>query len=82
MHIGNKAVVHALKNQTICGASMHVLRRCFLLATEYGLDLEARWTSTKENALADGLLMSEYYRLADLVPQLLQPASSVPLCVF
>jgi len=79
MHIDNKAVVHALKNQTIRGGSMHVLRRCLLLATEYDLDLEARWISTKENAFADALSRSEYYRIADLAPQLLQPASSLPL---
>jgi len=58
---------------------MHVLRRCLLLATEYDLDLEVRWTSTKENALADALSRLEYYRIADLAPQLLRPASSLPL---
>lgn len=79
MHIDNKAVVHDLRNQTIRGGSIPLLRRCLLLATEYDLHFEARWISTKENALADVLSSLEYYRIADLAPQLLQPASSLLL---
>ena len=73
MHIDNKAVVHGLKNRTIRGGSINVLRRCLLLATEYDLELEAQWVSTKENALANALSRSEYNRIADLAPQLLPP---------
>jgi len=77
MHIDNKAVVHGLKNRTIRGGSMHVLRRCLLLATEYDLELEAQWVSTKENTLADALSRLEYNRIADLAPQLLPPTCNL-----
>ena len=76
MHIDNKAVVHGLKNRTMRGGSMNVLRRCLLLTTEYDVELEAQWVSTKENALADSLSRSEYNRIADLAPQLLPPTCS------
>ena len=56
---------------------MNVLRRCLLLASEYDLDLEARWVSTRENALADALSRSQYDRIADLAPQLLQPTCNL-----
>lgn len=78
MHIDNKAVVHGLTNRTIRGASMDVLRQYLLLATEYDLDLQARWVSTKENALADALSRSECNRIADLAPQLLDPTCGLP----
>ena len=75
MHVDNRAVVHALANKTIRGASMQVLRRCLLLATEYDLDLHARWISTKDNALADALSRFEYQKVADIAPQLISPNS-------
>jgi len=78
IHIDNRAVVHGLTNRTIRGASMQVLRRCLLLATEFDLDLEARWVSTKENALADALSRVETNRIANIAPQLLSPTSSPP----
>ena len=77
MNIDNKAVVHALTNWTIHGASMQVLRRCLLLATEHDLDLKARWIPTKDNALADALSRFVYDKVADLAPQLIpQPKIS------
>ena len=78
IHIDNKAVVHGLTNRTIQGGSMEVLRRCLLLSTEFDLDLEAQWVSTKENALADALSRSEPNRVADLAPQLLDSMASLP----
>jgi len=42
IHVNNKAVAHGISNMTIRGASMQVLRRCLLLASEYDLDLEAK----------------------------------------
>ena len=42
VHIDNRAVFHALDNQTIRGTSMDVLRRCLLLAAEYDLEIRAR----------------------------------------
>jgi len=56
---------------------MHVLRPCLLLATEYDLELEAQWVSTKENTLADALSRLEYNRIADLAPQLLPPTCNL-----
>jgi len=55
---------------------MQVLRRCLLLATEYDLDLQARWISTKENALADALSRFEYQKVADIALQLISPNSN------
>jgi len=66
MHIDNRAVALALSNKTIQGASMQVLRRCLLLVTEYDIDIEAHWISTKENALADALSRFDYDRIADI----------------
>ena len=55
---------------------MQVLWRCLLLATENDLELEARWISTKENALADALSRLNYNRITDLAPQLIYPAAN------
>ena len=52
IHVDNRAVAHRIEKRTIRGDSMGVLRRCLLLATEYDLELNASWFSTKENALA------------------------------
>ena len=41
MNIDNRAVVHWLQNRTIRGATMNVLRRCLLLATNHNLEIEA-----------------------------------------
>ena len=77
IHTDNQAVAHGLTNETICGAPMRVLRRCLLLAAEYDLDLEARWISTKDNALADTLSRFDLNRIADLAPQLLAETCSL-----
>ena len=44
-----------------------------LLAMIYHLGLEARWISTKENALADAPSRFDYQRITDLAPQLTHP---------
>ena len=77
IHIDNSAVVHGLINQTMRGAPMRVLRRCLLLAAAYDLDLEARWVSTTENALADALSRFDLKKIADLAPQLLPPTCNL-----
>jgi len=41
-HIDNQAVLHALHNQTIWGASMNVLGRCLMLAMDYDLEIQPR----------------------------------------
>ena len=76
IHIDNRAVVHAIANRTIRGASMQVLRRCLLLATEYDVDLQAKWISTKDNALADALSRFAFQKVANIAPQLTSPNSS------
>ena len=73
IHVDNWAVVYGLRNQTMRGATMQVLRRCLLLAAEFDLDLEPEWVSTKENALADTLSRLDINKIADLAPQLLPP---------
>ena len=73
IHVDNKVVAHALSNRTIRGGSMNVLRRGLLLASEYNIDLEARWISTKENSLADALSWQDKVRIANIAPQLLNP---------
>ena len=55
IHVDTRAVAHAVSNRIIQGGSMNMLRRCLLLASEYNLDLKARWVSTRDNALADAL---------------------------
>lgn len=77
MHIDNQAVVHALKNQTIRGATMTVLRRCLLLATEYDLEFEARWIPTSDNALADALSRFNYEKVTNVAPQLIYPTCTL-----
>ena len=66
IHVNNRAIAHAVSNRTIRGGSMNVLHRCLLPASKYDLDLEARWVSSRENALADELSRSQYDRIADL----------------
>ena len=75
-HMDNRAVFHGLENRTIRGATMDVLRRCLLLATEYDWEIEARWIPTKNNALADALSRFDYNRIANLAPQLIYPTCS------
>jgi len=77
IHVDNKAVAHEVSNSTIRGGSMNDWCRCLLLASEYDFDLEARWVSTRDNALADALSRLEYKRIADLAPQLLHPTCSL-----
>jgi len=78
MHTDNRAVSYGLANGTIRGASMTVLRRCLLVATEYDLELEPIWISTNENALADALSRFDHDRVTNLVPQLLPEVCSLP----
>ena len=77
MNIDNRAVVHALQNGTIRGATMEVLWRCLLLATYHDLEIEARWIGTTENALADALSRFAYDKITNLAPQLLYPHSNL-----
>jgi len=77
MNIDNHAVVHALENQTIRGASMNVLPRCLLLAMTYDLDIKPRWIPTNENALADALTRFAYDKVTNLAPQLVYPISGL-----
>jgi len=77
IHVDNQAVVYGLAKRTMRGAPMRVLRRCILLAAEYDLDLEARWVSTTENALADALSRADYYRITNIAPQLMSPTCNL-----
>ena len=74
-HVDNQAITHGIANRTIRGASMTVLRRCLLIAAEYDLELEGRWVSTKENALADALSRFDNIKITDLAPQLIHHRS-------
>ena len=77
MHVDNRAVAHGIAKRTIRGVSRQVLRRGFLLASVYDLEVEALWVPTKENAVDDALLQSEYNRIADLAPHLLHARCSL-----
>ena len=77
MHIDNQALVHGLENQTICGSSMDVLRRCLLLPTDHDLEIEARWIPTNANTLTDALSRFYYEKITNLAPQLIHPTSSL-----
>ena len=55
---------------------MDVLRRCTLLATEYDLEIEAKWISTKENALAEGLSRCDYNKITNIARELTYPTCS------
>ena len=78
MHTDNRAVFYGLAKGTIRGASMTVLRRCLLLATEYDLELQPIWISTNENALADALSRFDHERVTNLAPQLLSQSCNLP----
>ena len=56
---------------------MDVLRRCLLLAAEYDLEIDVNWISTHENTLADMLSRFDVLKIADIVPQLVYPTSSL-----
>jgi len=71
MHVDNRAVAYGIANWEICGASMQLFRRRWLLRSEYNLEVEALWVPTKENALANPLSPSEYNWIADLARELL-----------
>jgi len=73
IHIDNKAVGHGVSHPSIRGESMNTLCRYLLLASEHDFDLEERWVSTRDHALADSLFRLEYKRIADLALQLLHP---------
>ena len=70
MYIDNCAVINALEILTIRGATMNVLRRCLLLATELDLVIDARWIPTNENHLADAFLRFNFDKITNLAPQL------------
>jgi len=76
LHTDNSSVAYGIAHRTIHGASMEVLRRCFLLTTEYDLELEVEWISTKANVLADVLSRFDYGKITDLAPQLTQEICS------
>jgi len=78
MNIDNQGVVHALENRTIRGATMNLLRRYLLLATDYDLEIEARWIPFNDNPLADLLSRFAYDKIADLTPRLFNPICSLP----
>lgn len=78
MHTDNRAVFYGLAKGTIRGASMTVLRRCLLLATEYDLELQPIWIPTNENALADALSRFDHDRVTNLAPQLLSQSCNLP----
>jgi len=63
--------------ETIRGASIEDLQRSLLLATEYDVELEAAWISTKANALADALSRFNYDKITDLAPHLTQEICSL-----
>jgi len=65
-HVDNLAVFHGLENWTIRGTTMNVLRRCLLLATEYDLEIDARWIPTGDNGLPDAFSRFHYNRIANL----------------
>ena len=73
MYIDKRAVVHALENLSICGATMNVLWRCLLLVTELDLEIDARWIPTNENGLADVLSRFDFDKITNLAPQLTSP---------
>ena len=52
---------------------MQALRRCLLLVTKQDLELEAKWISTKVNALADALSRFDKVTITDIAPQLIHP---------
>ena len=81
LHVDNRAVAHSLKNQTLRGAPMDVLRRCLLLAAEYDLDLEARWIPTRVKAIADALSRFDYDRIANVASQLIYPTCNLRIFV-
>ena len=78
IQVDNRAVAYRLAKGTIREASMRVLRRCLLLATEYDLELEPQWISTRDNGLADALSHWDIGRITDLAPQLLQDIYNRP----
>ena len=77
LHKDNHRVVYGIANGTTCGGPVQVLRRCWLWATENDLELEARWITTKENALADALSRLDYNRITDLALQPIHPAANL-----
>lgn len=75
VHTDNRRVAYGIANGKTWGKLMAVVRTCMLLATRYNLELEARWISTRENALADALSRFDYQGITDLTPQLIHPPS-------
>ena len=69
--VANCAVFHGLDNQKIRATTMHVLRRCLLLATEYDLEIEASWIRTRDNALAAAIFRFAHNRIANVAPQVI-----------
>jgi len=77
MHTDNRAVAYGIANRTIRGESMTVLPRCLLLAAENDIEVETKWISTTDNALADALSRFNFENIANLAPELLPPTTSL-----
>ena len=77
IYIDNRAVVHALEDLTIRGATMNVLRRCLLQATELELAIDACWIPPNENQLADALWCFDFDKITNLASQLISPIYSL-----
>ena len=71
LYIDNQAVVYAIKNRTIRGSTMDILRRCLLLASQNDLELRPCWIPTGMNKLADALSRFDRGIITNLSPQLL-----------
>lgn len=71
LHIDNQAVVFGIRNHTMRGSTMDVLRRCLLLASRHDLELIPHWKPTGNNRLADALSRFDRDTITNLAPQLL-----------
>ena len=70
-HIDNQALVFGIRNHTMRGSTMDVLRRCLLLASQHDLELNLHWIPTGNNRLADALSRCDRDTITNLAPQLL-----------
>ena len=70
LHIDNQAVVFGIRNRSIRGRTMDVLRRCLMLASHLDIDLEPLWIPTTSNQLADALSRFDERAIANIAPQL------------
>ena len=77
VHTDNRVVAYGIANRTIGGGPMLVLRKCRLLAAEHDIEVETKWISTTDDALAEVLSPFNFEKVTDLVPQLLHATSSL-----